>query len=189
MATDLPACCPRCRADGLALLELDAAIELRALRYARRILLLEGFFAAAELPEIAARQLAVVVHHADQVRMLETARLARPLEVFLKINTGMNRLGVRPAAVAAIVERLAHCGAVATIRLMTHFARAEEPDGMRSSSPAFARRGATAGLSALDRHSAGVGRVRRSRRHRQAGIMLSGGTDLPARSTRIGVQP
>src|SRR5437667_5577287 len=60
-------------ADGLALLELDAAVELRALHYTRRILLLEGFFDTAELPEIAARRLAVVVHHADQVRMLETA--------------------------------------------------------------------------------------------------------------------
>ena len=58
--------------------------------------------------------------------MLETAKLTRPLEVFLKINTGMNRLGVRPAEMAALVERLTHCDAVATIRLMTHLARAEE---------------------------------------------------------------
>src|SRR5664279_2503138 len=76
-------------ADGLALLELDAAVALREQHYARRILLLEGFFAPDELPEIALRRLAVVVHHIEQVRMLETTPLTRPLEVFLKINTGM----------------------------------------------------------------------------------------------------
>ncbi len=69
------------------------------MHYARRILLLEGFFASGELTEIAARRLAVVVHHTDQVRMLETATLSRPLEVFIKVNTGMNRLGFKPEEV------------------------------------------------------------------------------------------
>jgi alanine racemase len=62
--------------------------------------------------------------------MLESARLARPLEVFVKVNTGMNRLGVAPAAVAALVERLSHCESVAVLRLMMHFARADEDDGV-----------------------------------------------------------
>jgi alanine racemase len=117
-------------ADGLALIELDAALGLRAARYTRRILLLEGFFAAAELPEIAARRLAVVVHHPDQVRMLETAHLERPLEVFLKINTGMNRLGVHPSEAHALADRLSQCDSVAVIRVMTHLARADEDDGV-----------------------------------------------------------
>jgi alanine racemase len=117
-------------ADGLALVELDAAIALRAAHYARRILLLEGFFAPGELPEFSARRLATVVHHEEQVRMLESARLARPLEVFVKVNTGMNRLGVAPAAVAALVERLSYCESVAVLRLMMHFARADEDDGV-----------------------------------------------------------
>ncbi len=124
-------------ADGLALLELDAAVALRAAHYARRILLLEGFFAADELPEIAARRLAVVVHHPDQARMLELARLERPIEVFVKINTGMNRLGVRPAEVAALVGRLSRCESVAALRLMTHLARADEDDGLTDQLAAF----------------------------------------------------
>ncbi|MBK6337258.1 MAG: alanine racemase [Betaproteobacteria bacterium] len=117
-------------ADGLALVELEAAVLLRAAHYTRRILLLEGFFAPDELPELSARRLATVVHHEEQVRMLETASLARPLEVFVKVNTGMNRLGVPPAAVRTLVERLSHCEAVAVIRLMMHFARADEDDGI-----------------------------------------------------------
>jgi alanine racemase len=178
-------------ADGLALLELDAALELRALRYTRRILLLEGFFDQAELPEIAARRLAVVVHHADQVRMLETAQLARPVEVFLKINSGMNRLGVRPADVGGIVERLTCCDAVATIRLMTHLARAEEPEGLPEQLAAFDA--ACAGLPYLRSvaNSAGVVRFRNVGGDIvRPGIMLYGATPFPHDSAeQIGVQP
>jgi alanine racemase len=118
-------------ADGLALLELDAAISLREHHYARRILLLEGFFGADELPEIALRRLAVVVHHTEQVRMLETTQLTRPLEVFIKINTGMNRLGFRPSEVREVADRLSASPSVAALRLMTHLARAEDEDGLR----------------------------------------------------------
>jgi alanine racemase len=117
-------------ADGLGLLELDAAVELRSAHYARRILLIEGFFAPDELPEIAARRLAVVVHRPEQVRMLELAKLGRPLEVFVKVDTGMNRLGIRAADVADVVDRLNRSSAVAALRLMTHLARADENDGL-----------------------------------------------------------
>ena len=117
-------------ADGLALVELDAALALREQHYTRRILLLEGFFAESELPEFAQKRLATVVHDAEQVRMLETAILARPLEVFIKINTGMNRLGFAPADVAGVCKRLASAPSVAALRLMTHFARSDEDEGL-----------------------------------------------------------
>src|SRR6188474_3372113 len=80
-------------ADGLALVELDAASTLREHLYTRRILLIEGFFEERELAEISQRRLATVVHSEDQARMLELAVLPRALEVFVKVNTGMNRLG------------------------------------------------------------------------------------------------
>ena len=76
-------------ADGLALLELDMAVALREHHYTRRILLIEGFFDVRELPEIAQRRMAIVVHHEDQVRMLEGETLARPLEVFVKVKRKM----------------------------------------------------------------------------------------------------
>jgi alanine racemase len=90
-------------ADGLALVELDAAIALRVAGYPRRILLLEGFFTADELPEIAERRIAVVVHSEAQLRMLEHSRLPKPVEVFIKINSGMNRLGIAPGNVVEMV--------------------------------------------------------------------------------------
>ena len=136
-------------ADGLALVELDAAIGLREKRYMRRILLLEGFFAESELDEVAHRRLAIVVHDIEQVKMLEAAVLARPLEVFVKVNTGMNRLGFRPAAVAGICERLARAPAVAALRLMTHIARAEEEDGSGRAARAVRDRMPRPALSAL----------------------------------------
>ncbi|HEX8011477.1 MAG TPA: alanine racemase [Casimicrobiaceae bacterium] len=124
-------------ADGLALVELEAATALRERHYARRILLLEGFFEASELTEISARRLAVVVHHMEQVKMLEAATLSRPIEVFIKVNTGMNRLGFRGGDVHAIVDRLSQTPNVAVMRLMTHLARADEEDGLNEQLDAF----------------------------------------------------
>jgi len=178
-------------ADGLALVELDAAIALRAAHYTRRILLLEGFFTPDELPEVAARRLAVVVHNEEQVRMLEHASLARPLEVFIKINTGMNRLGIAPADVVRTVERLNHCESVAVLRLMTHLARADEDDGLKDPIAVFnaACRGmpyprSLANSAGVVRYAEVGGDIVRP------GIMLYGATPFPLDSAEaIGVRP
>ncbi|HEX9301395.1 MAG TPA: alanine racemase [Casimicrobiaceae bacterium] len=178
-------------ADGLALVELDAAIALRASHYTRRILLLEGFFAAEELPEIAAKRLGVVIHHAEQVRLLEHAHLARPLEVFVKINIGMNRLGFRAAEVSGIIERLTQCDSVAALRLMGHLARADEEDGVKDQVAAFdaACKGlpyprTIANSAGIVRYNEVGGDIVRP------GIMLYGGTPFPYDTAEmIGVQP
>ena len=167
-------------ADGLALVEIEAAITLRERHYARRILLLEGFFEASELPEVSARRLAVVVHHMEQVKMLEAATLARPIEVFIKVNTGMNRLGFRGADVHAIVDRLSHTPSVAVMRLMTHLARADEEDGLREQLDAFedACRGLPYPRSLAN--SAGVIRyVDVGGEYVRPGIMLYGSSPFP----------
>jgi alanine racemase len=167
-------------ADGLALLELDGAVALREHHYARRILLLEGFFAAQELPEIAARRLAVVVHHVEQIKMLEAAVLARPVEVFVKVNTGMNRLGFRPAEVHAIVDRLSHAPSVAVLRLLTHLARAEEEDGLRDQLDLFEEACTGLPYPRSLANSAGVIRYREvGGDYVRPGIMLSGSSPFP----------
>ncbi len=178
-------------ADGLALVELDAAVSLRERRYLRRILLLEGFFAEGELEEIARRRLAIVVHDIEQVKMLEAAELARPLEVFVKVNTGMNRLGFRPATVAAICERLAGTPSVAALRLMTHIARAEEEDGLAEPLASFetACRGLPYPRSVAN--SAGIIRYGEvGGEFVRPGIMLYGATPLPYdTSDMLGLRP
>ncbi|MDC8756277.1 alanine racemase [Janthinobacterium fluminis] len=112
-------------ADGLALVEPDYALRLRELGWRKPILLLEGFFDAADLALMAAHGLNGAVHCEAQIAMLEAARLPHSIDVHLKMNTGMNRLGFTPAAFARAYARLRALPCVGTITLMTHFANAE----------------------------------------------------------------
>ncbi|GAB4057888.1 alanine racemase [Uliginosibacterium sediminicola] len=112
-------------ADGFALLDISEALQLRQAQFAQPILLLEGFFDAEGLQQAAEYDLSVVLHSAPQLRLLETEALPRSVDVFLKINTGMNRLGFRPEEVPALIARLRTCSAVRSITAMTHFACAD----------------------------------------------------------------
>ena len=113
-------------ADGLALLEFDYALKLRELGWRKPILMLEGFFDAADLALMAAWDLNGAVHCVEQIAMLEAAQLPGRIDLHLKMNTGMNRLGFTPPAFAAAYARLRAIPAVGTITLMTHFANADE---------------------------------------------------------------
>ena len=125
------------KADGFATVELEGAVALRERGFAQPILLLEGFFEASELPVIASADLAAVVHCEEQLRMLETARPPKPIDVFFKINTGMNRLGFTIAAARKMLERLQKSGAAKSITLMTHFATADGPQGIEEAMRRF----------------------------------------------------
>lgn len=115
-------------ADRLAVACIEEAMVLREAGARQPILLLEGVFTVDELPLCARLGFEVGVHHAEQVRMLETVPLERPVTVWLKLDTGMNRLGFRPEAAPMVMARLAAGAAVAPdIRLMTHFANADDP--------------------------------------------------------------
>ncbi len=124
-------------ADGFGIVELEGAVALREAGARQPILLLEGFFEPAELPVLAAHDLAIVVHSQDQLRMLESTKPARPLDVFFKINTGMNRLGFAVPEVPAMLDRLRNTGAAKSITLMTHFATADGPPGIEEAMRRF----------------------------------------------------
>jgi alanine racemase len=179
------------QADGLALIEIDRAVALRELHYTRRIVLLEGFFEAVELSEIAERRLATVVHDMEQVRMLEATTLARPVEVFVKVNVGMNRLGFRPQDVAAVCARLSAAPTVAALRLMMHFARADEDDGLADSLATFET--ACSGLPYPRTLANSAGIVRYAEVGGELvrpGIMLYGATPFADRNAdELGVRP
>lgn len=117
-------------ADGFAVLGLNEAIDLRESGFEQVILLLEGVFSEAELIVAASFNISIVVHAAPQLEMLERAKLARPLHIHLKLNTGMNRLGFRPKEFVSIFTRLKACKSVADITLMTHFATADDTYGV-----------------------------------------------------------
>jgi len=117
-------------ADGFALLELDTAVRLRDQGFRQRLALLEGIFEPAELDIVFERDLTIVIHDEEQLRMLDSARTGARFDVLLKINTGMNRLGFTPHAAAAALARLEAHPAVGQLTLMTHFATADDAHGV-----------------------------------------------------------
>ena len=112
-------------ADGFAVASVEEGAELRAVQVSQPICLLEGFFDAAELPLIAQQRLAPVIHHAGQVLSLEQAKGVSGLDVWLKVDTGMHRIGFSPEQAADAAARLAACPAVSRVRWMSHFANAD----------------------------------------------------------------
>ena len=117
-------------ADGIALLEIEAAVRLREGGYAKRLALLEGLFESSEVAVAARHDLAVVVHNHEQLRMLDAAPAGARLDVMLKINTGMNRLGFTPPDALVARELLKKHRAVKQLTLMTHFATADDARGV-----------------------------------------------------------
>lgn len=115
-------------ADAFAVACLEEACELRESGIARPILLLEGVFHPDEYGVVDRLGLSVVIHDPVQIDWLQGTRLSRPLDCWLKIDTGMHRLGVAPARAAPLFERLSASAQCAEIVLMTHFARADETE-------------------------------------------------------------
>jgi alanine racemase len=115
-------------ADGLALLDLDEAARARDSGWSKPILLLEGFFTPADLSVADDLRLTTVLHHPAQVEMLAAITPRTRLDVYVKVNTGMNRLGFAPDETPRVVERLAALPSVRVAALMMHFANADRDD-------------------------------------------------------------
>lgn len=118
-------------ADGFALLDLDAAVALRHAGFRRPILLLEGFFDVSDVAICAEHDLTTAIHRVEQLQMIRAAGLKCPLPVYIKLNTGMNRLGFSFEQLPALRAELAMAPAVVgPITLMTHFAEADGGRGI-----------------------------------------------------------
>ncbi len=115
-------------ADGFALLDLDEASRVRALGWRGPILLLEGVFEMRDLELCSRLSLWHTVHCAEQIDMLAAHKTKEPHRVFLKMNSGMNRLGFKPESYRSAWTRLNALPQVDEITLMTHFSDA---DGLR----------------------------------------------------------
>ena len=128
------------KAQGLAMLDLDEAVRCREAGWGGPILLLEGFFNPSDLDLIDRYHLSTTVHNREQLDMLARARFARRVDIMLKLNSGMNRLGFSPAAYPAAHERallLQQQGTVGSIGKMTHFACADGPQGVNEQLAVF----------------------------------------------------
>lgn len=120
--------------DAFAVAAIEEALVLRASGVGKPVLLLEGVFESNELTLCSQYQFAVAVHHAEQLRMLELARLQRPLAAWLKIDSGMHRLGFAPSTVVSAWKRLNDCDSIGHIHLMSHMACADEPGASAAAS-------------------------------------------------------
>ena len=182
-------------ADGFALLDLADAMTLREAGFRQPILLLEGFFEKRDLVACVEHGLIPAIHCLDQLRLLGELRPPVRLPVYLKLNTGMNRLGFVLEDIPAVREAVAKLSVLGDITLMTHFSDADGASGidwqlarfeaMRNLWPeASAWPVSLANSAALLRYpSARRGWVR-------PGIMLYGGSpfaDISA--TDLGLQP
>ncbi len=125
-------------ADGFALLDLDEAQRVRALGWRGPILLLEGVFEPRDLELCSRLNLWHTVHCDEQIDMLALHKTHEPHRVFLKMNSGMNRLGFAPARYRAAWTRLNALPQVDEISLMTHFSDADGPRGIAHQMARFA---------------------------------------------------
>ena len=116
-------------ADGFALLDIAEAELLRSLGWRGPVLLLEGCFDARDLEACSHLNLWHTVHDAGQIDRLAAHKTDRPHHVFLKMNSGMNRLGFTPDSYRAAWLRLDALPQVEAITLMTHFANADRMSG------------------------------------------------------------
>lgn len=116
--------------DGFALLNLEEAVLLREQGWKKPILLLEGFFHADDLAIIDRYRLTTSIHSNWQIQALARAELSAPVDIYLKMNSGMNRLGFRPEQINAVWRKLRSLATVGEMTLMAHFAEAEKADGI-----------------------------------------------------------
>lgn len=169
-------------ADGFAVIELEAALALRAAGIRQPMLLLEGFYRAEELPLFAAHALTPVLHAPWQVDALIAARLPAPLPVYLKVDTGLHRLGLTAAEFTTALARLRAAGCAASITVMTHFADADEERGISEQMSNLQHIVAGLGLPLSLANSAALLRFPASRGDwARPGIMLYGASPFPAR--------
>lgn len=195
-------CARELESDGYAMLTLEEAFALREAGIDRPIVLLEGFFEARDLADVRAARVIPVIHHAEQLRMLEAGGVAPPSQVFLKVDTGMHRLGFAPPEVAAALARLQVLPGIEGVTLMAHYACADEPGGaaeavrrieqLRAGNPVIAK------LATSYANSAGVmagsafggeGAPQQGDWVRP-GIMLYGASPLAGRSAaQLGLRP
>ena len=132
-------------ADGFALLDLAEAERVRALGWRGPVLLLEGSFEPRDLELCSRLDLWHVVHCDAQIDWLAAHKTEQPHRVFLKLNSGMNRLGFSPDAFRAAWARLNALPQIDEVSLMTHFADADGAGGIGRQFAAFER--ATSGLA------------------------------------------
>jgi len=135
-------------ADAFAVARLQEAVQLRQAGIKNEIAVLEGFQNAAELMDFARYELQAVVHQPAQIELLRRTQLENPIQVWLKIDSGMHRMGVAPEAVQACWKVLQKIESVSIVRLMTHLASADDRRSEQTQQQLETFKRVTAGIEA-----------------------------------------
>jgi alanine racemase len=172
--------------DGFALVEMEGALALRETGISHPVLMLEGPYQPADLPLYAELELTPVVHSPWQVAALIEARLPLRLPVYLKLNSGMNRLGFNQDEFTVALDRLAAANCTAAVTLMTHFADADEARGIEQPLARFRAMAAGRALPVSLANSATVLRFPEAIGDWvRPGIMLYGSSPFPAMRSAV----
>jgi len=168
-------------ADGFAVASTEEGMQLRLAGVIKPVMLLEGFFSADELPALQLRQLSPVLHNEQQLHLLESHPAALPHAVWVKLDTGMHRIGFAPEQLTDVLARLHKLKGIHDIRAMTHFANADDTANAatRTQIELFRSKVNSLGLETSLANSAGI--VAWPESHAdwvRPGIMLYGGSPL-----------
>lgn len=185
-------------ADGFAMVEFEAAALIREQGLRQPILMLEGIYQPEDIGLCLEYQLTPVLHSPWQVDALVDAALPMGMPVYLKLNTGMNRLGLGADELRLTLRKLEATGRASAVTLMTHFADADDERGIGEQMARFAAM--TEGLSlpvslansaALLRFPETVALAADKGNWARPGIMLYGSSPFPARlsAAQIGLKP
>lgn len=144
----VPAAKALAQTDGFAVARLEEGLALRAAGLANRILLLEGVFSSAQLNAAAQQHFDLMVHSAEQLEMLEGRAGSEPISAWIKVDTGMNRLGFRLEQFAAAYERLRRIpNVVPDPTLVTHLSNADDRRDAKTTRQLQSFAAATTGLA------------------------------------------
>jgi alanine racemase len=181
-------------AGAFAVARLEEGMSLRQAGITSRIVLLEGVFSRSQLEDAAQDNLDLVVHDPSQIELLEKTGGARRFAIWLKVDTGMNRLGFAPHEFAAALNRIRELPSPPReLRLMTHLACADERDGKVTGEQLARFREVTNGLSyeTSIANSAGLfGEVATTSQWVRPGIALFGASPFADMSAaQLGLRP
>ncbi|MGD9951226.1 MAG: alanine racemase [Burkholderiales bacterium] len=178
-------------ADGFALLDFQDAARLRLAGVKKPLLMLEGFFKPLDVPLLFKYGLTPVIHNAEQVELLKHMEMPADLDVYLKVNSGMNRLGFGVDSLRPAYNTLRLLPRIRQVTLMTHFADADGPGGVHDQLRWFDELVASLEAPRSVANSAALLRFKETRvGWVRPGIMLYGCSPFPDWSAEeIGLQP
>ena len=168
-------------ADGFGVACIEEALELRESGITNPILLLEGIFDPDELPLVDEYRFSIAIATQQQLNWLLASNLKQPIDVFLKIDSGMHRLGIEPENAREVYTKLSASPRVKNVVMMTHFARADEPEQPTTKNQLATFTNAIDGIDAPCSLSNSAGTLVHPSTHGQfirPGIMLYGATPL-----------